>query len=86
MPDEMPEVRSKNARLLQVIPALILTVLADVFIACSTSGVVLVQLIATGHSKHFSLVTAILIAVGAYIYLIKSHKIRAFIKQGAKNE
>jgi len=86
MSDETPDFRSKGDRLLQVIPALILTVLADVFIACSTAGVVLVQLLASGHNRYFSLVTAILIAVGVHIYLKHSHKIRKFIKQGAKNE
>lgn len=86
MSDESPDVRSKSTRLLQTIPALILTVLADVFIACSAAGVVLVQLLAFGHNKYLSLIAALLIAVGVHIYLIKSHKIREFIKQGAKNE
>jgi hypothetical protein len=86
MSDELLDFRSKGNRLLQVIPALILIVLADVFIACSTAGIVLVQLLASGHNKYFSLITAILIAVGVHIYLRHSHKIRKFIKQGAKNE
>jgi hypothetical protein len=84
MSDEAPDFRSKGDRLLQIIPAFILTTLADVFITCSTAGIVLVQLIASGHNKYFSLVTAILIAVGVYIYLLHSHKIRKFIKQGAQ--
>jgi hypothetical protein len=81
MSDKVPEVLSKSTRLLQAIPALILTVLVDVFIACSTSGIVLVQLISTGHSKHFSLVTAILISILVFSYLIWSYKIRNFIKE-----
>lgn len=66
--------------------ALILVVLANVFISCCTASVVLIQLLARGYNKDFSLGMAILIAVGVHAYLVWNHKIRNFIKQGVKNE
>lgn len=86
MSDETPDFRCLSARLLQVIPALILVVLANVFISCCTAGVVLIQLLARGYNKDLSLGMAILIAVGVHVYLMWNHKIRNFIKQGVKNE
>lgn len=74
------------ARLLAVIPAIFLVVLCNVFIAFSTAGVVLIQMLAAGINKHVSLGVAILIAIGVHAYIAWNHKIRDYIKQGAKNE
>ena len=86
MSDDTPDFRSLGARLLQIIPALILVVFANVFIAFATAGVVLIQLLAAGYNKHVSLGAALLVAVGVHAYIVWNHKIRDFIKQGAKNE
>jgi hypothetical protein len=84
--DQQIDFRSLSTRLLQVIPALILVVLANAFISICTAGVVLIQLLARGYNKDLSLGAAILIAVGVHVYLVWNHKIRNFIKQGVKNE
>lgn len=84
--DGVPDFRSKGNKLLQVIPAFILVTLADVFISCSAGAIVLFQLMSSDRNKYLSLIAALLTAVGVHIYLFKSHKIRNFIKQGAKNE
>jgi uncharacterized membrane protein len=73
-------------KLLAIIPAIFLIALCNVFIAFTTSGVVLIQLLAIGINKHVSLVAAILTAIGIHAYIVWNHKIRDYIKQGAKNE
>jgi F0F1-type ATP synthase membrane subunit a len=83
---DTPDFRSLGARLLAIIPALILVVFANVLIAFSTAGVVLVQLLAAGYNKHASLGVALLVAIGVHAYIVWNHKIRNYIKQGAKNE
>ena len=83
---ESPDSSSLGARLLQIVPALILVVFANVFIAFTTAGVVLIQMLAAGYNKHFSLGVALLVAIGVHAYIVWNHKIRDFIKQGAKNE
>lgn len=80
------ETHSLSVRLLQVIPVLILFVLANVFISYCTASVVFIQLLDRGYNKDFSLGVGILIAVGIHAYLMWNHKIRNFIKQGVKNE
>jgi succinate dehydrogenase hydrophobic anchor subunit len=74
------------ARLLAVIPAIFLVVLCNVFIAFATAGVVFLQLLESGVNKQVSLGVAILIAIGVHAYIAWNHKIRDYIKQGAKNE
>lgn len=86
MSDETPDFRCKSTRLLQVIPVFILVTLADIFISCSAAVIVLVQLIASEHNRYLSLGTAILIAVGVHAYLLRSHKIRNFIKLRSQDE
>lgn len=86
MPKESPDFRSPSTRILQVIPALILVVLANVFISSCVAGVVLMQLLAGGHDKYLSLGTAVLTAASVHTYIMWNYKIRNFIKQGVKNE
>lgn len=75
-----------SARLLAIIPAIFLIALCNVFIAFATAGVVLIQLLESGLNKHVSLGVSILIAIGVHAYIAWNHKIRDYIKQGAKNE
>ena len=75
-----------GARLLAVIPALMLVALCNVFIAFSTSGLVLLQLLASGVNKHVSIGVSILVAIGVHAYIVLNHKIRDYIKQGATDE
>jgi F0F1-type ATP synthase membrane subunit a len=81
----MLNVKALVLRLLAVIPAILLVVLSNVFITMSTAGVVLIQLVATGHNKQLSLGVAILVAILVHMYLMWNHKIRNYIKQGAKS-
>ena len=81
----MLNIKALVLRLLAVIPAILLVVLSNVFITMSTAGVVLIQLVATGHNKQLSLGVAILVAILVHMYLMWNHKIRNYIKQGAKS-
>jgi len=67
-------------RTLSVLPVIVLVTLANVFIAFSTAGVVLVQLLAAGINKHLSLGVALLVAIGVHTHIVFYHKIRNFIK------
>jgi hypothetical protein len=82
----MSPLREAVAKLLFMIPVLILVVVTNVLIAFSTSAVVFLQLITVGVNKHISLGAAILVAVGVHVYIVYHHKIRNHLKQGAKNE
>lgn len=75
-----------GARLLAIIPAIVLVALCNVFIAFSTAGVVLLQLLESGTNKHVALGVAILIAIGVHVYIAWNHKIRDYIKARSKYE
>lgn len=81
MSNEAPDFRSTSTRLLQGIPVIILVVLANVFISFCTAGVVLVQLMASGHNRYLSLIIALIVAVLTHAFIILNHKARAFVKQ-----
>jgi succinate dehydrogenase hydrophobic anchor subunit len=85
MSDE-PDFRSLGAKLLAIIPAIILVVFTNVFIAFSTAGVVLIQMLAAGCNKHVSLGAALLVAVLVHSYIVWNHKIRDYIKTRSHNE
>lgn len=85
----MSQIRNKLARLISVLSVVILTTLINVFIAFTTSGVVLIQLLAGGCNKYFSLGVATLVAIGVHIYVVYNHKLRDYIKmheQGATQD
>lgn len=81
MSNETPNFRSPSNRLLQVIPVFILVAFVNVFISCCTAGVVLIQLLASGHNRYLSLGIAILISILVHGYLIWNHIIRNYIKK-----
>jgi len=70
----------RMARLLSVLPAIILLTITNIFIAFSTAGVVMLQLLAAGFNKHLTLGVAILVAIGVHAYIVFNHKIRDYIK------
>lgn len=85
----MSQVRSRLSRLLAAVPAIILVTLINVFIAFTTSGVVLIQMLAGGFNKYLSLGVATLCAIGVHTYIVHNHKIRDYIKrqdQGATQD
>lgn len=72
-------------KILTVIPAVILMASVNLLIAFSTSGVVLIQLLASSwgqEHKHVSLAIALLIAIAVHAYIVFNHKLRDFIKRG----
>lgn len=75
-----------GARLLAIVPAIMLVALCNVFIAFATAGVVLLQLLDSGVNKHIALAVALLIAIGVHAYVAWNHKIRDFIKVRSKHE
>lgn len=69
------------------LPAILLLVFMNVFIALSSAGIVLIQLLANGYNKYISLGVSILVVFGVHIYIMYSHKLRDYItKQGATDE
>jgi uncharacterized membrane protein len=68
------------ARLLLVIPVLIINVLADVFITYMVSYTIFFQLLFYGMERHWALITSIVIAIVVYAYVVFSYKIRFLIK------
>jgi hypothetical protein len=70
----------KTQKVLQSIGLAIFLAVANVFICLSTSGVVMLQLLAAGTNKYISLCVALLVAIGCNAYIVFNHKIRNFIK------
>jgi succinate dehydrogenase hydrophobic anchor subunit len=85
----MSQVRNKLFRLFTALPVIILVTLINVFITFTTSGVVLIQLLAGGYNKYLSLGVATLVAIGVHTYIVFNHKIRDYINrqdQGATQD
>jgi len=77
-----------SAKLLLVLPALIINVLADVFISSVVSHTVFYQLLFYGLERHLALIISIVVAVAVYAYIVFSHRFRFLIKDNGvlKNE
>lgn len=77
----MSELSDKLANLLAVTPVIILTTLANTFIAFVMAGFTFLELVSlAGWSKGFSLGAAILVAVAVHVYIACQPKIRNYIK------
>jgi hypothetical protein len=70
---------SKLGKLLAALPAILLMTMMNVFISASTSGVVLIQLLAGGCQKYVALGLAVLGAIITYTWLVFNHKLRNYI-------
>ncbi len=70
----------KLSRLLAALPAIILMTMMNVFITFAVAGVVMLELVAVGHSR-IALGAAILTAVIVYSWIVFNHKLRAYIKK-----
>jgi len=68
------------AKLLLILPAILISVLVNVLICSITSQTVFIQLIACGVEKHIALIIAIVVAIGTYSYIVFYHRIRYFIE------
>jgi hypothetical protein len=79
--EEVPDFSNRTPRLVLAIVALVSTVLANVFIVLSVSGIVLVQLIASGYNRYVSLFVALLIAISTHMYILHGYKIRNFMNK-----
>lgn len=76
------------AKLLLILPAIIISVFVNVFICSIVSQTILIQLLTYGVEKHIALFIAILSAVSTYGYIVFYNRIRDFIKHNGatKNE
>ena len=68
------------AKLLLILPVILISVLVNVLICSITSQTVFIQLITYGVEKHIALTISIAVAVGTYSYIVFYHRIRNFIK------
>lgn len=67
-------------KMLQVLAAVCFLALGSLLICFATSGVIMLQLLASGVNKYVSLVVAIVVAILVNLFLMFNHKIRDFIK------
>lgn len=69
----------KFSKLLAALPAILLMAILDVFIVSAVSGVVLIELAASGH-RYVGLGAALLTVVVTYSYIRFNHKLRDYIR------
>lgn len=67
-------------RLITVIPAIVISVIINVFICSIVSQSILINLISAGVERHLALAIALFIAIGTYSYIVFYNKIRIYIK------
>ena len=83
----MSHIRKQLGNLLAVLPAILLLVFVNTFIAAALAGEVFLQLVAVvGWSKNLSLGVAILVAIVVHVYIMLQPKIRNYIKVRSLNE
>lgn len=77
---------NKFARLLAIVPAMILMTIANVFIEVSVAGVVFLQLISNGTNKYIAITMAALVAIVVYLYIRFNHKIKEYVDKNVKGD
>ena len=76
----MSPIRGMLMRVFTVLPALILSTVMNVFITSIVSISIFLDL-CDRHSRHVSLVAAIIIAVVVYLWIVYNHKLKLSVKQ-----
>lgn len=76
-----PDFRSFAKRLMAILPALIIMVIANVFIIFSAAAVVLLELMQTNCNKYVALAAALATSCAVYIYINYNHKLKDYINE-----